>query len=120
MKKGFTPASFVLFRSGYTLRKHLVRLKMYLLSREKGSSYCRKSRYETGVYIKETDTFQSFVIKKFNKINHLFNCDSECVNNPVSGLQYIGSTVEEIRFRRNNYTRRRSHPPKKYIHELKA
>lgn len=27
MKKGFTPASFVLFRSGYTLRKNLVRLK---------------------------------------------------------------------------------------------
>ena len=31
VKRGFTPASFVSFRFGYSLRNHLVRAKVYLL-----------------------------------------------------------------------------------------
>ena len=35
VKRGFTPASFVSFRFGYSLRNHLVRAKVYPLVREK-------------------------------------------------------------------------------------
>ena len=38
VKKVFTTVSFVLFRSGYSLRSHLVRAKVFPLIREKGSS----------------------------------------------------------------------------------
>ena len=47
VKKLFTPAPFVSFRSGYSLRSHLVCAKVYRLIREKGSSFCGKSRCET-------------------------------------------------------------------------
>ena len=56
-KKVFTPAPFVSFRSGYSLRADLGRAKVYLLLTEKGSSCLWKSRYETGLNIKETNTF---------------------------------------------------------------
>ena len=57
MKKVFTPVPFVSFRSGYSLRNDLGRAKVYLLLLEKGSSCSWKSRYETGLNIKETNTF---------------------------------------------------------------
>lgn len=56
VKKGFTPAPFVSLRSSYSLRADLGRAKVYLLLTEKGSSSW-KSRYETGLNIKETNTF---------------------------------------------------------------
>ena len=39
----FTPPSFASFRAGFSLRKHLVRAKVYPLLRECGSSGCNKS-----------------------------------------------------------------------------
>ena len=44
VKRIFTPAPFVSFRSGYSLRNHLVRAKVYPLIREKGTFCCGKSR----------------------------------------------------------------------------
>ena len=57
VKQVFTPAPFVLFRLGFSLRNHLVLAKVYPLLREKGSSCCGKSRCETCFKIKETNTF---------------------------------------------------------------
>ena len=59
VKKVFTLAPFVLFRSDYSLRSHLVRAKVYPIIREKGSSCCGKNRCETCLNMQETDTFQS-------------------------------------------------------------
>ena len=75
VKQVFTPAPFVLFRSGFSLRNHLVRAKVYNLLREKGSSCCGKSRCKTCFNTKKTNTFQSFVTKKLYKTNHHFHCD---------------------------------------------
>ena len=72
VNKIFTPAPFVPFRSGYSLRNHLVRAKVYPLIREKGTFCCRKSRCETCCNIKQTDTFESFVTKKVYKDKPLF------------------------------------------------
>ena len=98
---------FVSFRSGYSLRSHLVRAKVFPLIREKGSSCCGKSRCETCFNIQETDTFQSFVTKEVYKINHCFHCDSKCViyviSYKVCGLQYVGSTVDRFCLKWNNY-----------------
>ena len=74
-----TPAPFVSFRSGFSLRNHFVRAKVYPFLREKGSSCCGKSTCETCFNIKETNTFQSFVTKKVYKVNHHFHCDSKCL-----------------------------------------
>ena len=39
--------------------------------------------------------------KKLYKINHAFNCDSKCLiylfSGKVCGIQYVGSTVDEVR-----------------------
>ena len=40
VKRVFTPTQFVSFRSGYSLRNHLVRAKGYTLVREKGIFCC--------------------------------------------------------------------------------
>ena len=75
----FIPAPFVTFRSRYSLRKHLVRVKMYPLVRKKVTFCFGKSRSETCCNVKQTDTFESFVTKKVYKLNHSFNCDSKCL-----------------------------------------
>ena len=80
---------------------------MYQLLREKGSSYCGKSRCKTCFNIKETNIFQSFFTKKVYKINHHFHCDIKCIvylpSFKVYGLQYVGATVDRFRLRWNNY-----------------
>ena len=65
----FTPAPFVSFRSGFGLRNHLVRAKVYPLVRQKGSTCCGKGRCETCFNLNETNTF---VTKKVYKINTIF------------------------------------------------
>ena len=75
----FTPLPFVSFRVGFSLRKHLVRAKVYPLLRECGSSGCNKSRYQTCLNVNNTDGFQSFVTRESYKINHKFDCDSKCI-----------------------------------------
>ena len=98
VKQVFTPAPFVSFGSGFSLRNHLVRAKVYPLLKEKESSCCGKSRCETCFNIKKTSTFQSFFTKKVYKINHHFHCDSKCIVYflycKVCGLKYVESTVD--------------------------
>ena len=100
----FTTPPFVSFRAGFSLRKHLVRAKVYPFLRECGSSGCNKSRC---LNVNNIDVFQSFVAKETYKINHKFDCDSKCIiylfSCKTCGLQYVGSTVERFRFRWNNY-----------------
>ena len=103
----FTPPSFVSFRAVFSLRKHLIRAKVYPLLRECGSSRCNKSRCQTFLNLKNTDVFRSFVTKKSQKINYKFYCDSKCFiylfSCKTCGLQYIGCIVEKFRFRWNFY-----------------
>ena len=103
----FTPPPFVSFRAGFSLRKHLVRDKVYPLLRECESSGCNKSRCQTCLNVNNTDVFQSFVTKETYKINHKLDFDSKCIiyffSCKTCGLQYLGSTVERFRFRWNNY-----------------
>ena len=77
IKKVFTPAPFVSFRSDYSFGSHLVCTKFYPLTREKGLSCCGKSRCETCFNIQETENFQSFFTKEVYKINRHFYCDSK-------------------------------------------
>ena len=106
VKQVFTPAPFVLLRSGFSLRKHLVREKGYSLLREKESLFCGKIMCETCFNIKETNTFISFVTKKVYKIQHHFHCDSRCIVYllfcKVCSSEYIGSTVGRFCLRWNN------------------
>ena len=62
VKKVFASAPLVLFRSGYSLRSHLVCAKVYPLIWEKGSSCCGKSRCETFFNIQETTIFKGTII----------------------------------------------------------
>ena len=105
VKKVFTPASFVSFRSDYSLRSDLVCI--IPLVREKGPSCCGKSMCEISFNIQETGTAQSFVTKEVYKINHHFHCNSKCIiyliSCKVCGLQYIGSMVDRFCLRYNNY-----------------
>ena len=103
----FTPLPFVSFREGFSLRKHLVRAKVYLLLHECGSSGCNKGRCQTCLNVKNTDAFQSFVTKESYKVNHKFDCDNKCIfylfSCKTCGLQYVGPTVEKFRFIGDNY-----------------
>ena len=47
VKRVLTPVPFVSFRSGYSLRNHLFRIKVYPLIKENGTFCCGKSRFET-------------------------------------------------------------------------
>ena len=100
VKRVFTPAPFVSFRSFYSLRNHLVRDKVYFpLISEKGTFRCGKSRCETCCNIKQTDTFEGFVTKKAYKIIHSFNCDSKYLiylfSCKVCGIQHVDSNSGE-------------------------
>ena len=101
VKNIFTPPLFVIFRVGFSLRKHLVRAKVYPLLRECGSSGCNKSRCQNCLNVNHTNVFQSY------KINHKFDCDSKCIiylfSCKACGLHYVGSTVERFRYIWNNY-----------------
>ena len=55
----FTPPFFVSFRAGFSLRKHLIRAKVYPLSRECGSSGCNKSRCQTCLNVNIMLTIQT-------------------------------------------------------------
>ena len=72
VKQVFTSAPFVSFRSGFSLRNHIVRAKVYPLLREKGSSCCGKSRCETCFNIKKTTLFKVLSLKRFIKLTTIF------------------------------------------------
>ena len=108
VKRVFTPDPFVSFRTARTLRTHLVRAKAYPAEeRLVGSRKCFRNRCQVCKNVVETDTFQSFVDKKVYKINHRFTCSGKCLvyllSCKVCGRQYTGQTVDEFRYRWNNY-----------------
>ena len=91
-----------------TLRTHLVRAKVYPVEeRLVGSRKCLRNRCQVCKNVVETDIFQSFVDKKVYKINHRFTCSDKCLvyllSCKVCGRQYTGQTVDEFRYRWNNY-----------------
>ena len=63
VKNIFTPPPFVSFRTGFSLRKHLVRTKVYSLSRDCGSSSSNKSRCQTCYNVNNTNVFSEFCYK---------------------------------------------------------
>ena len=103
----FTPAPFVSYRSGYSVKNHLVRAKVYPLERVTGSLKCGKSRCKVCENVEETNVFQSTVTKEEYKVNHKFCCDDSLVyllTCKICKLQYVGQTVGGFRYRWNNYT----------------
>ena len=75
VKNIFTPP-FVSFYAGFSLKKHLVRAKVYPLFHECGSSGCNRSRCQTRLNVNNRDVFQSFVTKESYKISNRFDCYS--------------------------------------------
>ena len=108
LKRVFTPAPFFSFRTARALRTHLVGAKVYPVEeRLVGSRKCLRNRCQVCKNVVETDIFQSFVDKKVYKINHRFTCSDKCLvyllSCKVCGRQYTGQTVDEFRYRWNNY-----------------
>ena len=85
----------------------IMRSKLYPQEQKTGSPKCNSLRCLTCNNIKECDTFTSHVTKETFKINHHFNCNSKCLiylfSCKVCGKQYVGSTTDKFRYRRNNY-----------------
>ena len=108
VKRVFTLAPFVSFRTARTLRTHLVRAKVYP-SEERlvESRKCLRNRCQVCKNVVETDTFQSIVDKKVYKIYDRFTCSDKCLvyllSCKVCGRQYTGQTVDEFIYRWNNY-----------------
>ena len=107
LRKCFSPAPFVSFRSTRNLKSYLVRSKIYSLGRKVGSEKCKSKRCLVCLNVSETDVFQLFQTKEQYKINHQLNCNDKCLiyllSCKVCGLQYVGSTTDKFRLRWNNY-----------------
>ena len=103
VKKVFSLALFVFFRSTRNLKSYLVRSKIYPLERKVGSEKCKSKRCLACLNV----FFQSFQTKEQYKINHQLNCNDKCLiyllSCKVCGLQYVGSTTDKFRLRWNNY-----------------
>ena len=107
VKKVFSPAPFVSFRSTRNLKSYLVRSKIYPLERKVGSEKYKSKRCLACLNVSETDVFQSFKTKEQYKINHQVNCNDNCLIYllccKVCGLQYVVFTTDKFRFRWNHY-----------------
>ena len=104
----FTPTPFVPFHTARTLRTHLVGAKVYPVEeRLVGSRKCLRNCCQVCKNVVEIDTFQRIVHKKVFKINHRVTCSDKCLvyllSCKVCGWQYTGQTVDEFRYRWNNY-----------------
>ena len=69
MKKVFSPAPFVSFRSKWNLKSYLVRSKIYHLEKKVGSEKCKSKHRLVCLTVSETDVFQSLQTKEKYKIN---------------------------------------------------
>ena len=104
VKSVFTPAPMIYFRSARKLSNYLVRAKLYHLEKTVGSIQCKAKRCQTCHNLKGTETFTSTTTDKTFKINHKLNCNDKClVSCNVCLKQYVGQTVEEFRYKWNNY-----------------
>ena len=97
----------VSFRSARKVSSSLVRAKVYPLERTVGSFKRKKSRCQVCLNVNETDAFISTVTKKTYKINHKFDCSEKylihLLNCKKCLIQYRDKTVDEFRYRWNNY-----------------
>ena len=64
VKKVFSSALFVFFRSTINLKSYLVRSKTYPLKRKVCSEKCKSKRCLVCLNVSETDVFQSFQTKE--------------------------------------------------------
>ena len=108
VKRVFTPAPFVSFSTAKTLRIRLVRAKVYHVEESLvGSRKYLRNRCQVCKNVVEIDTSQSFVDKKVYKINRRFTYSDKylvyLLSCKVCGRQYTGQTVDEFRYRWNNY-----------------
>ena len=107
VKEVFTPRPFVSYRSGRSLKGHLVRSKLYPMERLVGCSGCRGNNCAICKLVKKGGEFESSITKSVYKINHKFNCNSKCVvyllRCKVCNKQYVGQTSDKFRKRWNNY-----------------
>ena len=106
VKKVFSVAPIVSFKSARKLCSYLVRAKLYPLQRTMGPIKCNKPRCEVCINVIETDTFTSTATGESCKINYKFNCDDECLIYLLTcnqcRKQYVGLTVDGFRFVWNN------------------
>ena len=97
----------VSFRSPCKISSYLVRAKLYPLDRVVGSMKCGNKRCEVCVNVSETNTFISNVTGEAYEINHKLNRDDNCLIYLLSckccGKQYVGETIDNFRYRWNNY-----------------
>ena len=110
VKKVFYPGPIVSFQSARKVSRYFVRTKVYPLARTVDSFKCNKSRCQVCLNVNETDT--STVTKKTYKINHKFGCSDKCLIYLLTCkkflIQYVGKTVDEFRYRSNNYKKNNS------------
>ena len=98
VKRVFSPAPIVSYRSARKIKAYIVRSKLYSIEKkvESGNSRC-----QVLTNIQVTETFSSFVTKSPYKINHNFNCNSKYLIYLLScktcGKQYSGKTVDNVR-----------------------
>ena len=107
MLKVFTSAPMISFRSERKLSIYLVRVKLYPLERIVGSIQCKEKRCQTCHNVKDLETFTIRTTGETFKTNPKLNCNDKCLvyllTYSASLRQYIGQTVEEFRYRWNNY-----------------
>ena len=107
VKRVFTPASLISFRSARKLSSYVVRAKLYPLEVTVGSVQCKGKGCQTCHNVKETENFTSPTTGQTFKINHKLNCNDKCLvyllTCNVCLKQYAGQTVEKFRYRWNNY-----------------
>ena len=97
----------VSFRSAHKLNSYLVRAKLYPLERMVGSYKCKSKRCQVCSNITEADSFTFSNDKTSFKINHICDCSKRCLIYLITCnrclKQYVGQTVDEFRYRWNNY-----------------
>ena len=107
VRKVFTPKPMISFRNARKMSSYLVRAKLYPEERTKGSFKCGSKRCEVCLNVNETSTFASTVTGETYIINHKFNCNDKYLVYLLTcnccKKQYVGQTVDEFRFRWNNY-----------------
>ena len=106
-KEVFIPGPMVTFHGSRKLSSCLVRTKLYSLERVSGSCKYHGKRCAMCLDFNETSIFTSSVTHETNKINHKFDCNSECLIYLLTckqcSEQYVGQTIDDFRFRWNNY-----------------
>ena len=99
------------FRSSRKLSSYLVWARLYPLERTIVSFQCKGKWCQTCHNVKEADTFISKITGKTYMINCRLNCNDKCLvyfTCKVCLKENIGKTVDEFRYRWNNYKNSKS------------